>query len=196
MKHELIITTLLATTLTVSAQEEGRNMAAIGFGASHDSWNIELDYDYMVFPYAGIGIGAQFDRENGDGGLLGEIIREELRGDDYYDDYDDEHEIKLNIVPHLTLRTPAIRLKKIQDKGDGLLLEVQPAVVIFRNAPEASSAGAPAWHSATEAVRAHCSLATTSPTTTSTKAPPATTITTAPSPMPISCPFHTVSDDP
>ena len=68
MKHELIITTLLATTLTVSAQEEGRNMAAIGFGASHDSWNIELDYDYMVFPYAGIGIGAQFDRENGDGG--------------------------------------------------------------------------------------------------------------------------------
>ena len=77
MKHELIITTLLATTLTVSAQEEGRNMAAIGFGASHDSWNIELDYDYMVFPYAGIGIGAQFDRENGDGGLLGEIIREE-----------------------------------------------------------------------------------------------------------------------
>lgn len=130
MKHGLIITTLLATALTVSAQEEGRNMAAIGFGASHDSWNIELDYDYMVFPYAGIGIGAQFDRENGDGGLLGEIIREELRGDDYYDDYDDEHEIKLNIVPHLTLRTPAIRLKKTQDKGDGLLLEVQPAVVI------------------------------------------------------------------
>ena len=102
MKHELIITTLLATTLTVSAQEEGRNMAAIGFGASHDSWNIELDYDYMVFPYAGIGIGAQFDRENGDGGLLGEIIREELRGDDYYDDYDDEHEIKLNIVPPIS----------------------------------------------------------------------------------------------
>ena len=31
MKHELIITTRLATTLTVSAQEEGRNMAAIGF---------------------------------------------------------------------------------------------------------------------------------------------------------------------
>lgn len=102
MKHELIITTLLATTLTVSAQEEDRNMAAIGFGASHDSWNIELDYDYMVFPYAGIGIGAQFDRENGDGGLLGEIIREELRGDDYYDDYDDEHEIKLNIVPPIS----------------------------------------------------------------------------------------------
>ena len=55
----------------------------------------------MVFPYAGIGIGAQFDRENGDGGLLGEIIREELRGDDYYDDYDDEL-VTLNIVPPIS----------------------------------------------------------------------------------------------
>ena len=114
--------------LPAQAQEEEawRNNGSFDIGLAADAWNFELGYNRMFIPFLGAGIGLMVDNEYGSSSLMDYLT--ESQSD--YDDYDGDRIMRLSLIPQLTLRTPTLRLNKKTEPGNGLLLQVQPGIML------------------------------------------------------------------
>lgn len=116
--------------LTTLAQEEPwRNNGSFDIGFAADAWNIELGYNRMLTPFIGAGIGLMIDNEYDSSSLM-DYLMESLSDNNSYDSYDEDRIMRLSLIPQLTLRTPTLRLSRKTDPGDGLLLQVQPGIML------------------------------------------------------------------
>ena len=114
---------------TLAQEEPWRNNGSFDIGFAADAWNIELGYNRMLTPFMGAGIGLMIDNEYDSSGLM-DYLMESLSDNSSYDSYDEDRIMRLSLIPQLTLRTPTLRLSRKTDPGDGLLLQVQPGIML------------------------------------------------------------------
>lgn len=114
---------------TLAQEEPWRNNGSFDIGFAADAWNIELGYNRMLTPFMGAGIGLMIDNEYDSSSLM-DYLMESLSDNNSYDSYDEDRIMRLSLIPQLTLRTPTLRLSRKTDPGDGLLLQVQPGIML------------------------------------------------------------------
>ncbi|MBR1401835.1 MAG: hypothetical protein IJ562_09715 [Prevotella sp.] len=114
-------------TLSASAQgeEPWRNNGHIELGFSQDAWNMEIGYARMFTPYMGVGASVLMDNEY-NGKSLVDYLMESYTDES---DYDPDDIMRFSLIPSLILRTPVLPLSKRTDRGDGVLLQVEPALM-------------------------------------------------------------------
>lgn len=127
MKHFILLVSILGFTLNVTARDDDpwRNNGHFEIGFSADAWNIEIGYNRMFARWLGIGASLQMDNDYSGKSLLDYM----LESNDSYD-YDDDDISRVSLIPSLVFRTPTIRLSKKAEQGDGLLLQVEPGMML------------------------------------------------------------------
>ena len=126
MRRMTIIWVLCTITMNLFAQDDEpwRNNGHFEVGFSDDSWNLEVGYARMFTRWLGIGASLQADNDY-EGNSLVDFLTESD-----YTDYDDDAITRFSLIPSLVLRTPALRLSKKTEHGDGLLLQVEPGMML------------------------------------------------------------------
>lgn len=127
MKQLLLLASLLGCTLNITAQNEEpwRNNGHFEIGFSADAWNLEIGYARMFTRWFGIGASLQMDNDYSGKSLVDFLVES---ADSY--DYDDDDIGRVSLIPSFVFRTPALRLSKKTEPGDGLLLQVEPGVML------------------------------------------------------------------
>ena len=127
MRRMTIIWVLCIFTTNLFAQDDEpwRNNGHFEIGFSDDGWNLEVGYARMFTRWLGIGASLQVDNDYSGKSLLDYM----LESSDSYD-YDDDDISRVSLIPSLVFRTPALRLSKKTEHGDGLLLQVEPGMML------------------------------------------------------------------